>query len=171
MARLIACPSCHAHAWSTEPTCPHCGTPLKTVHGAFATTAAAALLGLLPVACDGGSASRTSSVPQEVHYGVPDDEPRPAEDAMPDDKKADTKPTPAPEPEYGVPITDETQQGEPPPPVPEPEYGVPISDDKPDAQPKPATDPMLEPAYGAVAGDGDPPMPSTAPAPPRRTPK
>lgn len=113
MPRLVACPHCQSHAISTESRCPHCGGALKSNHGRLAATAAAALLGLAPVACDKGTPTAPptdSGGVAEPEYGVPDTS-EPGVD----------EPDPVGEPEYGVPVTDED-------PEMAPMYGVPDSD-------------------------------------------
>lgn len=143
MPRLLVCPGCQAHARSSEHTCPHCGAPLPDPTGRITTTAAAALLGLLPVACD--------PVPMNSHYGVPETEIVPPPPGAKEDVPPATRNGPAP---------DADTPKDPTPPTPD----KPATKDKDTApSPKPATDPMLEPAYGAVAAED--PMPSTAPAP------
>ncbi len=125
MPRLVACPHCQSHAMTTEPRCPHCGGSLRA-RGGLALTAAAALLGLSPVACDKEapqpSPPSDSGGVAEPEYGVPVTG---GQDAGPTDPDQD----PDFAAEYGVPATDDP---EPPPqddPGFEPEYGVPISDD------------------------------------------
>lgn len=51
MPQLIACPRCQSHVLSSEARCPHCRTPMRRSGGHLALTAAAALLGLTPLAC------------------------------------------------------------------------------------------------------------------------
>lgn len=97
MARLTPCPSCRAHVFANERSCPHCGSSLRAVAGPGAVV----LMGLALAGCP------DSSNTPEPEYGVPDTsvtEPEPADSGN------------VAEPEYGVPDTEHAL---------EPDYGGP----------------------------------------------
>ncbi|MGH1347360.1 MAG: hypothetical protein ACRBN8_37710 [Nannocystales bacterium] len=115
MPKLLACPHCQFHALSSESRCPHCRAQLRPANGRLALTAAAALLGLSPVACEKAGPEPAppsdSGGVAEPEYGVPDTGEAPSDpDAQNPDAPADPDGDPAFEAEYGV---------------PEPDYGVP----------------------------------------------
>lgn len=127
MPKLVACPHCQLHALSSEPRCPHCRGHLRPASGRLALTAAAALLGLAPMACEKAGPQPAppsdSGGVAEPEYGVPDTSPSEPDDQTPDAQDPDAPAGPHDDPdfaaEYGVPATDEDTM--------EPMYGVPPS--------------------------------------------
>ena len=129
--RLLPCPRCNHHVRADEKACPHCQAPLL-VAGRLTQTAAALLLGLLPIAC-----ASTEQPPAEANEtkaqptSKPQPKPEPKPDAQPE-PKPDSVPDAA---AYGAPPTDSDgpdAKPEPPVPVAEPEYGVPITETPPE---------------------------------------
>ncbi|MFN3183818.1 MAG: hypothetical protein ACE37F_17585, partial [Nannocystaceae bacterium] len=118
--RLAACPHCQQHVLTTETRCPHCDGSLRSRGGTLALTAAAALMGLSPLACEKDGPDTTPPADSgglaEPEYGAPMTDP-PGGDDEPDADSGFAEPEPDPgyEPEYGVPISDD---------VAEPMYGV-----------------------------------------------
>lgn len=120
MPKLVACPHCQSHALTTEARCPHCGGQLRVKTGALALTAAAALLGLSPLACEKNTPEPNppsdSGGVAEPEYGVPDT----SGDPGVDDPVTDPADDPDFQAEYGVPATEEPEMA--------PMYGVPDSE-------------------------------------------
>ncbi len=156
MPRLVACPNCQSHVIAPQARCPHCDGPLRRAGGHLALTAAAALLGLSPLACekDGPQPAPPSDSGgvAEPEYGAPAtndpaDSYDPADPADPADPDAPADPHDAPhdaphddphdDPDNGVPVTDDDG------PTMQPMYGVPDSE-VPSAPP----DVHMEPEYG-----------------------
>lgn len=118
--RLLPCPDCNHHVRASEGACPHCGHRLPSVHR-VPPTAAALLLGLLPIACTSTErppAAKAQETQETKAKPVP--QPDPPVDAMPA------------APAYGAPPSDsdgpDAEPVPPPEPVAEPEYGVPITE-------------------------------------------
>ena len=154
--RLFACPSCQQHVKSSEAVCPHCGARLGTSDGGIARAAAAVLMGLSLASCTGGDPEPEYGVPTTMSASDSDTEgttegTTAGRDTEGTTAGSDTEGTTGdttlatttvgsttePEPDYGVPTTDETTDTtdtttDTTTMDPEPEYGVPTTDPEPD---------------------------------------